>query len=162
MRTMNDPATDHELVITRLFDAPRELVFRCWTEPDHLAEWWGPTGFTAPSVTVNATDGGTWRTCMRDTESGREYWASGVYLEIVPPERLVFSFRWDRREDQPVEDTLVTITFAERDGKTEMTFHQSGFATVASRDGHAEGWTETFDDLHGYVRRGRSSETYES
>lgn len=149
--TMNDAAATHELTLTRVFDAPRELVFRCWTDPDQLAGWWGPTGFTAASVTVNATEGGSWRTCIRSAERGEEYWASGVYLEIVPPRRLVFSFAWDTRDDQPVEDTLVTVTFAERDGKTEMTFHQSGFGTAASRDGHADGWRETFDDLGGHL-----------
>jgi uncharacterized protein YndB with AHSA1/START domain len=152
MTTMNDATTGRELVITRLFDAPRELVFRCWTEPEHLAKWFGPAGFTAPSVTVNATEGGTWRTCIRDAERGEEYWASGVYLEIVEPERLVFSFRWDPQEGQPREDTLVTVILADRDGKTEMTFRQSGFLTDASCEGHEDGWRETFDDLRAYVR----------
>lgn len=137
-----------ELVITKVFDAPRELVFSCWTDPNHLAEWWGPKGFTAPSVTVNVTEGGAWRTCIRDQAGDGEYWSSGVYLEVVPPERLVFSFAWDRPD---AEDTLVTVTFAERDGKTEMTFQQSGFHTVESRDGHTEGWQEAFDDLAHYV-----------
>lgn len=152
MATMNDATTGRELVLTRLFDAPRELVFRCWTEPGDLAKWFGPAGFTAPSVTVNATEGGAWRTCIRNAESGEEYWASGVYLEVVPPQRLVFSFRWDPREGQPLEDTLVTVTLADLDGKTEMTFQQSGFLTDASRDGHEEGWRETFEDLLAYVR----------
>ncbi|MPZ83130.1 MAG: SRPBCC domain-containing protein [Actinophytocola sp.] len=150
---MSDTATERELVITRVFDAPRELVFECWTDPNHLARWWGPSGFTAPSVTVNGTEGGAWRTCIRN-EEGVEYWSSGVYLEIRPPERLVFSFTWDPVADQPVEDTLVTVTFADRDGKTEMAFHQSGFDTVESRDGHESGWRECFADLAAYVAGG--------
>jgi len=153
MSTMSETATERELVITRLFDAPRELVFRMWTDPEHLAKWWGPTGFTAPSVEVDVTEGGAWRTCMRDSADGAEYWSSGVYLEVVPPEKLVFSFRWDPREGQPDEDTLVTVTFADRDGKTELTFHQSGFVTDASRDGHLDGWRETLDDLAGRLAR---------
>jgi uncharacterized protein YndB with AHSA1/START domain len=139
------PDTARELTITRLFDAPRELVFRCWTDPDHLAKWFGPTGFTAPSVTANAVEGGAWRICIREPD-GTEHWSSGVYVEVVAPERLVFSFRWDDQDGEP-EDTLVTIAFADRDGKTEMTFHQSGFVTVPSRDGHVEGWRESFADL---------------
>ncbi|HEY0450738.1 SRPBCC domain-containing protein [Actinophytocola sp.] len=151
---MSDTASERELVVTRVFDAPRELVFECWTDPDHLAKWWGPTGFTALSVTVDATGGGAWRTCIRDTADGTDYWAGGVYLEIVAPERLVFSFSWDPQGDQPVEDTLVTVTFADRDGKTEMTFHQAGFVSDPSRDGHEDGWRQSFADLAGYLAGG--------
>jgi uncharacterized protein YndB with AHSA1/START domain len=143
---MNEATTERELVITRVLDAPRELVYRCWTEPDHLAKWWGPEGFHGSSITVNPVEGGAWRFCMRNA-GGEEHWASGVYLEAVPPARLVFSLRWDPEEDRPLEDTLVTVTFADRDGKTEMTFHQSGFVTDDSRDGHVTGWRSTFDDL---------------
>jgi uncharacterized protein YndB with AHSA1/START domain len=158
MPTMSETATDRELVITRMFDAPRELVFRCWTDQDHLAKWFGPTGFTATSVTADATEGGAWRICIHGASDGGnevDHWASGVYLEVVPPERLVFSFRWDQQGGEPVEDTLVTITFADLDGKTEMTFHQAGFDTVESRDGHTEGWRETFDDLNGHLASNR-------
>ncbi|HEV7646810.1 MAG TPA: SRPBCC domain-containing protein [Actinophytocola sp.] len=148
--------TTRELTITRLFDAPRELVFRCWTEPDQLAKWFGPTGFVAPSVTANAVAGGAWRICIRDTD-GVEHWASGVYVEVVAPERLVFSFRWDAEDErQELEDTLVTIAFADRDGKTEMTFHQSGFVSDPSRDGHVAGWRESFDDLAAHLGGERS------
>jgi uncharacterized protein YndB with AHSA1/START domain len=142
--------TARELTITRLFDAPRELVFRCWTDPDHLAKWFGPAGCTAPSVTADAVDGGTWRICVRDS-AGVDHWSSGVYVEVVAPQRLVFSFHWDAEEGQEPEDTLVTIAFADRDGKTEMTFHQSGFVAGPSRDGHVEGWREAFDDLATYL-----------
>ena len=151
---MSDAAT-HELVLTRVFDAPRELVFQCWTDPEHLAQWWGPAGMTPTGVDVDTTDGGAWRIGMSDGEA--EYWASGVYLELAPPERLVFSFKWDPREGQPDEDTLVTITFADRDGKTEMTFHQTGFATVESRDGHTDGWRSTFDELAAHLDSGEET-----
>lgn len=150
---MGNTATARELVITRVFDAPRELVFECWTDPGHLAKWWGPTGFTAPSVTADVTEGGAWRTCLRDAD-GVEYWSGGVYLEVVPPERLVFSFSWDGDGQQPTEDTLVTVTFVDRGGTTEMTFHQSGFDTDASRDGHGGGWRECFADLATYLAGG--------
>lgn len=139
------------LDITRLFDAPRDLVFEVWTNPDHYPKWWGPTGFTAVSCTINLTEGGTWRTCMRDGATGAEYWARGVYHEIRRPERLVFSFAWEEPEGTPGHDTLVTIDFADRDGKTEMVFHQEIFETVASRDSHRGGWQETFNDLADYL-----------
>jgi uncharacterized protein YndB with AHSA1/START domain len=140
--------TTRELVITRVFDAPRELVFRCWTDPGQVAAWWGPTGFTAEVVTAEVAVGGAWRTGIRNSADGAEYWCGGVYLEVVPPSRLVFSFAWDGED---AEDTLVTVTFAERDGKTEMTFRQSGFRTDESRDGHVDGWRESFDDLGNHL-----------
>lgn len=139
-----------DLTITRLFDAPRELVFEAWTNPDHLARWWGPAGFHATSCTVRLEEGGRWRTCM--TDGTDEHWASGVYHEIVPPERLVFSFSWEEPKGTREHDTLVTVTLDDRDGKTEMTFHQAIFRTVESRDGHVEGWRESFTDLAAYLK----------
>ncbi|MBE1574188.1 SRPBCC domain-containing protein [Amycolatopsis roodepoortensis] len=134
-----------DLTITRVLDAPRELVFRMWTDPDHLAHWWGPVGFTATSCTVNLAEGGKWRTCMSDGET--EFWASGVYHEIVPPERLVFSFAWEEPEGSRGHDTLVTVVLSDLDGKTEMAFHQAIFETVAERDSHSEGWQSCFGRL---------------
>lgn len=143
--------TDLELTITRVFDAPRELVFEVWTNPDHLARWWGPTGFTATSATIRLAEGGQWRTCIRN-DDGMELWARGVYHEIVAPERLVFSFSWEEPDGTPGHDTLVTVTFTDRDGKTEMSFHQAVFPTVESRDNHVGGWAESFADLTAYLK----------
>lgn len=142
--------TDLDLTITRVFDAPRDLVFEVWTNPDHLVKWWGPTGFTASTFTVRLVGGGQWRMCMSD--GGAEIWARGVYHEIKRPERLVFSFAWEEPKGTPGHDTLVTITFSDRDGKTEMTFHQAIFETVEDRVGHEGGWRETFDDLTTYLK----------
>lgn len=144
--------TDLDLTITRVFDAPRELVFDAWTDPDQLVKWWGPTGFTGTSCTVKLAEGGRWRFCMRNSADGVEHWAGGVYHEIKRPERLVFSFAWEEPKGTPGHDTLVTITFDDRDGKTEMTFHQAIFQTVEDRVGHEGGWRETFDDLASYLK----------
>ena len=138
-----------DLTITRLFDAPRELVFEVRTNPDHLAKWWGPEGFTATSCTVKLEEGGVWRTCISNGDE--EFWARGVYHEIVPPERLVFSFSWEEPEGVPDHDTLVTVLFSDLAGKTEMSFHQAVFRTAAERDGHVGGWQECFTDLTTYL-----------
>lgn len=147
----NTSESERELTITRVFAAPRRLVFQAWIDPAQLAMWWGPTGFTAPSVTANVREGGRWRTCIRSSADGTEYWAQGVYREIVEPERLVFTFAWDDEDGSRGNETLVTVTFAEHDGKTTMDFHQSGFVSVEDRDGHCGGWSECFDDLGGYL-----------
>lgn len=144
--------TDLDLTITRVFDASRDLVFEVWTNPDHLVRWWGPTGFTAEAYTLDLTEGGGWRMGMRDGVDGVEYCARGVYHEIKRPERLVFSFAWEEPKGTPGHDTLVTVTFEDRDGKTEMTFYQAIFETVESRDNHESGWRETFDDLSAHLK----------
>ncbi|MGW3964953.1 SRPBCC family protein [Amycolatopsis sp. NPDC005003] len=137
-----------ELTITRVFDAPRELVFSAWTEPDHLASWFGPQGFTCSAVTVDPRPGGRWRACIH-SPAGEDHWMHGVYREVSAPDRLVFTFAWEAQG----QETLVTIGFADLDGKTEMTFVQTGFPTAAERDGHEEGWTSSFEDLTGFIRR---------
>ncbi|RSM38052.1 polyketide cyclase [Amycolatopsis balhimycina DSM 5908] len=139
-----------ELAITRVFDAPRELVFAAWTDPGQLASWLGPHGYTGAAVTLATRPGGAWRACIRSPE-GDEHWMHGVYREVSAPERLVFTFAWDTEGDLRTE-TVVTIDFADLGGKTEMTFVQTGFPTVADRDGHHEGWTSSFDDLTGFIR----------
>ena len=137
------PATGPELLITRTFDAPRELVWKAWTDPEHARRWWGPTGFTAPEIELATRPGERWRAVMVAPD-GRRYPQHGVMREIVPPERLVYTFVWSER---PEHEMLVSVTFEERGGKTEMTFRQTGFLTEVERDDHRGGWGETFDRL---------------
>ena len=143
-------AAERELVITRVLDAPRSLVFKVWTQPEHLARWWGPKGFTAPSCKMDLRPGGAWRACIRSPE-GTEHRMQGSYREIVEPERLVFTFAWEDDEGRPGHQTLVTVTFAEQDGKTRLTFHQATFESVESRDSHHGGWSECLDRLEDYL-----------
>ena len=81
---MTPTATDLELVITRVFDAPRDLVWQAWTDPEMLKHWWGPEGFILPFLDIEMKEGGAWRACMRGPD-GTNYWQHGVTLEIVPP-----------------------------------------------------------------------------
>ena len=139
-------ATKLELTIRRTFDAPRALVFRAWTEPQHLAQWSCPRGFTMIENRGELRVGGAFFACMRSPE-GEDHRMSGVYREIVPPERLVFRHTWLDEKGTPGPETLVTVTLAERNGRTEMTFHQGIFESVASRDGHEGGWSSCFELL---------------
>jgi uncharacterized protein YndB with AHSA1/START domain len=143
-------AAERVLVITRVFDAPRSLVFKAWTETEHLAHWWGPKGFTLPACTMDFRPGGAYRLCMRSPE-GVDHWLRGVYHEIVEPERLVFTYAWEDAEGRPNHETLVTVTFADHDGKTQLTLHHAVFATAAARDDHGRGWTQTLDHLGEYL-----------
>jgi len=150
-------AQKRELVMTRTFDAPRALVFEAWTERQHLERWQGaPQGFTVTTEQSDIRPGGAFRICMRSPE-GVDHWLQGVYREVVAPERLVFTHTWLDAERKPTTETLVTITFAERGGKTELTLRQSGFKSEESRAGHEGGWASTFDRLAEYLDGVRSN-----
>ena len=140
------PSATRALTMTRVFDAPRSLVFRLWTDPEHARNWWGPRNYPATQVTMDVRPGGTWRNCLTSPETGKELRHGGVFREVVPPARLVFTFAWEEEGERGLE-TLVTVTFAEQGGKTLMTFHQAPFQSDAERDGHQGGWNSTFDRL---------------
>ena len=140
-------ATKRELVIVRVFDAPRRRVFEAWTDPSQAMRWMGPRGFAATHLEADLRSGGAWRICLRRDEDGEELWQGGVYREVVEPERLVFTFAWDGEDGRRGHETLVTIMFAEQRGRTTMTFRQELFESVEERDGHGDGWNSTFDRL---------------
>jgi uncharacterized protein YndB with AHSA1/START domain len=143
-------SADRVLEIERIFDAPRSLVFKAWTEPEHLVHWYGPRGFTLRSCKLDLRPGGSWRSCMLSLE-GREYWVKGVYREIVEPERLVFTYAHENQDGTVVHETLVTVTFAEQRGKTKLTLRQAIFESVKERDSHRGGWNSSLDRLVEYL-----------
>lgn len=144
-------SAQRELVITRVFDAPRALVWRAWTDPVQLMKWWGPTHHPATHLTMDVRPGGVWRNCLRSVETGNELWHHGVFYEVVTPERLVFSFVWEEEGERGIEN-LVTITLADQGGnKTLLTLHQTPFQSDGERDGHGEGWSSSFGRLADYL-----------
>jgi uncharacterized protein YndB with AHSA1/START domain len=149
MTRPNDPpnAASFELTIRRVFDAPRSLVFGIWTDPAHMKQWWGPRGYTTLSCEIDLRPGGKWRVESRRDDDGSGTAEEGVFREIVAPERLVFTHVWDSEKGKPGSETLVTVTFTEQAGQTTMTFHQAPFTSVEVRDGHEEGWSQSFDML---------------
>src|SRR6266545_1112456 len=151
-------AKANELVIERVFDAPRERVWKAWTEPEQAKRWWGPKGFTAPVWRTDFRVGGKYLYCMRSPD-GKDYWGTGVYREIVRLEKIVAtdSFadaegkvvpatHYGFREDFPRE-LLLTVTFEDLGGKTNMTLRHAGFPAGPDRDGAMQGWTESFEKL---------------
>lgn len=139
------PTADREIVITRVFDAPRELVFDAWTDAEHVGAWWGPKGFTTTTHEIDVRPGGVWRFIMHGPD-GVDYPNKIVYREIERPERLVY----DHGDDGQPSYFRVTVTFAEEKAKTRLTM-RSLFATAAERDEvvtkyHAiEGGNQTLD-----------------
>ncbi|GAB4223615.1 MAG: SRPBCC domain-containing protein [Kiloniellaceae bacterium] len=144
---------DRVLVITRELAAPRALVFKVWSQPEHLVRWWGPKGFTLPDCTVEFHAGGAFRCLMRSPE-GSDHRMHGVYREIVEPERISFTWGWVDPEGQRGHETLVTVLLDEagRAGeRTKLTLHQALFESVTARDSHNGGWSESMDRLVAYV-----------
>ncbi len=154
MATRSNAATEpaeRALVITRIFDAPRSLVFKAWTEPEHLVHWLGPQGFTGTIVKMDVRPGGTYRFHMRGPE-GDDHWSQGVYREIVEPERFVLTKHWADAAGNPTSpETLLTVTFEEHHGKTKLTLHQAIFDSVTARDLHRGGWNNSLDRLAEYL-----------
>jgi len=141
---------DDELLITRTFDASASLLFKLWSEPDHMKRWMGPADFACPEARIDFRVGGAYRAMIKSAAHG-ENWFGGVYREIVRDKRLVFTFAWDNDGPSAGVETLVTITFEERDGRTVQTFHQRPFLNVERRDSHVGGWTQAFDKLGAYA-----------
>jgi uncharacterized protein YndB with AHSA1/START domain len=144
------PSPNLELSITRIFNAPRSLVFKMWAEPEHMDVWSAPNGFTIPAAGMDFRAGGVWHCHMRSPE-GTDHRVRGVYREIIPNERLVFTHAWLDAKGKPGHETVVTVTLEDHGRRTKMTFHQGVFETVGSRSGHEGGWTECFGKLDTYL-----------
>ena len=147
-----------DLVITRIFDAPRELVFKAWTEPERAMKWWGPKDFTAPICKIDLRVGGKYHFCMRSPD-GKDFWSTGVYKEIKFPEKLVCtdSFadehgnvvpasHYGMMNDFPLE-MLVTVTFEDMNGKTKMTLVHAGMPAGDMGEMASMGWNQSLDKL---------------
>ena len=144
--------SDRELVITRVFDAPRLLVFEAWTKPEHLMRWYGCSSSRLLACEIDLRPGGAYRFVMR-IAGDQEHTMSGVYREIVPPARLVYTELFN---DDPDKEALVTFTLAERGGRTTMT-STIRYRSAEDRDavlkfGVEKGAAETLERLEEYLR----------
>lgn len=143
-----------ELVLTRVFDAPRELVFKVWTDPKHVARWWGPHRFTNPLCELDLRPGGAILIHMRGPD-GTIYPMTGVYQEIVRPERLVFTSAALDSDGNPMFEILTTVTLAEEGGKTKQILRARVIKKTAQAApylaGMEAGWTQSLERLAAYV-----------
>ncbi len=133
------------LHLEMVLHAPRERVFAACVEPEQLAEWWGPAGFTAPSVDLDVRDGGRYRITMQPP-GGDAFHLSGGYSEVDPPRRLVYSFEWEE-PDPDDQETVVKLSFLDDREGTKLVLDQGPFATEARYALHEAGWTETLERL---------------
>ena len=148
----NTSTIGREIIVNRTVEAPRELVWQAWTRPEHIAQWWGPNGFTNTVHEMDVRVGGVFRVTMHGW--GQDFPNLMTYIEVVEPERLVYD-HGDGSADDPY-GFRQTVTFTERDGKTEVTMHLV-FATAEARDhaveqfGAIEGGQQTLARLSEYV-----------
>jgi uncharacterized protein YndB with AHSA1/START domain len=153
LQVVANPGTQ-EIIVTRSFDAPRELVFNAFTDPDAIRRWWGQRDTETIVDGLEARTGGRWRFVERDKD-GNEYGFHGVFHEVTSPERIVWTFEF---EGMPGHVLLETFSFQEQDGKTHMV-DSSVFQSVADRDGMLQsgmesGAAESFDRLDEYLAKG--------
>jgi uncharacterized protein YndB with AHSA1/START domain len=153
--TSKTDTTNREIIITRLINAPRELVFEVWTNPDHVKHWWGPNGFTNTIHEMNVKPGGVWRFMMHGPD-GMDFPNRIVFEEVVKPERLVYTHSSDDENDPNTFQTIVT--FEERGKQTNLTMYAI-FATAEERDkvvkehGAVEGGNQTLARLDTYLQQ---------
>lgn len=151
---------DRILVLERVFDAPRDLVFQMFKEPEHLKRWWGPRGWEIPVCNIDFRPGGVWHYCMKCVDQnqgqfyGMESWGKGVYKEIVEPEKIVYNDYFSDAEgniNESLPATLITMEFIDLDGKTKLV-NRSEYASAEALKtvidmGMMQGISETWDRL---------------
>ncbi|HEX6103254.1 MAG TPA: SRPBCC domain-containing protein [Alphaproteobacteria bacterium] len=140
---------DRELKLVRRLPAKPEQVFRAFADPRRLVKWWGPKGVTIPVCEMDVRPGGRWLTTMRSSDG--DMTVSGVYREIDPPSRLVFTWAW-HGDGKRGHETLVTIALKPHGAGTELTLTQGAFDSAQSLDAHRHGWSSSFDCLAEYLR----------
>ncbi len=144
------------VVLARMFSAPRALMFKAWSSADHMRRWFCPEQFSVPHATVEFRAGGRCEICMRAPD-GQEFWSKGQYIEVTPPERLVFSTSVVDADGQPRFTAMTTVTFEDHGAATRMTVHQAyeifDPAAMAAISGAPEGWRTTLDRLGQEVAR---------
>ena len=144
-------ADSTEILIEHVFDAPRELVWKAWTDPEHVAKWWGPHGMTTRVDELDLRPGGRWRYVMMAPD-GSEYPQKGVFREIVPPETIVTSAEFEVGAEGP-HKVILTYRFDDLGDKTKLTMRSGMYLPMGEQEqmGVIEGWNSNFDSLDDYL-----------
>jgi uncharacterized protein YndB with AHSA1/START domain len=147
------------MTITKIFDAPRELVWKAWTKPEYVMQWWGPKGFTSPVCKMDVREGGKFLCCMKAPDA-QEFWNAGEYHEIIPNEKIVCTMYFSDSagnkvdpeeygiEHEAIEDAHDVTLFEDLgNGQTKLTFIGNESMESAKESGQVEGWNEILDKL---------------
>src|SRR5215208_5876959 len=144
-RTEPDARKGESLEVRRTFSAPREKVFRAWTDPTQVSRWSPPGDYDPAPTTIDLREGGTYRWGVTPKAGGEPFWSVGTFLEIDAPKKLVYTWRWSNAPDSP--ETVVTVEFHERGAGTELVLRHDRFPTVEMRNHHEQGWTHCLVQL---------------
>lgn len=145
-------AVKTSLEIKRLINAPRERVYRAWTDPAQLKEWWGPEGVRTRKIAADVRVGGEYRWELIN-QDGEEMTVHGEYRELVPNSKIVFTWQWDDDEAWKDRTSVVTVEFSDRDGGTEVRLTHVQLPSEPSRDRHTEGWASVLDRLEKFFSK---------
>ncbi len=153
----NVAISDNDTYISRIIDAPRELVFKVWTEAEHLKHWFAPRGCTIHFAKIDIREGGGFLSCIKNPNYP-DCWCKGSYIEIKAPERIIYKLEMtNEKGDLVVPDndwpqaTVVTVSFMEMGRKTKFTLHQTVPEGIAKQKGAYQGWIDMFDILDEYI-----------
>lgn len=157
---MTKNQASNEINVERLLNAPREMVFRAWTEPQHVSLWWGPDQWALPECSIDLKKGGEWRYCMRGQE-GKQHWVKAVFQEVVPPERLVYEdglIDADGNDLDGMPHKVVTVTFEDLGAQTrlQVNVHLESSADLERllQLGFSQGFQRTLEQLAAYMENG--------
>ena len=139
------PQASLTLKVSRVFDAPRERVFRAWTDPRVLEKWWGPPGFSCPLAQVDLRTGGAYRLGMKPPQ-GETFYLGGTFREVRPPERLVYTWQWEE-DTEGTGETLVTVEFKDLGARTEVVLTHERFPDAGAVRRHGDGWNGCLESL---------------
>ena len=169
MATATDNRTER-MTIERIFNAPRELVWKAWTDPQYAKQWWGPNGFTTPIYQSDFRVGGKFLICMKSPD-GQEFWNAGEYHQILPPEKIVSSMYFADKdgnkvgpehygiEHEAIEGARDTTLFEDLgDGRTKLTFIGNEAMEEAANSGQLEGWNQILDKFAALIAELANSE----
>jgi uncharacterized protein YndB with AHSA1/START domain len=145
---MTDERSTDQVRVTRVIDAPRKEVFRAWTEPELIRRWWGPGEFTCPEAEVDLRPGGRYRLAMQPTE-GDAFIIGGTYREVDPPERLVYTWRWESGPAADGSESLVTVEFHDAGDRTELVLIHTEFPETHGPAPYQMGWEGGLDKFEG-------------
>jgi len=146
---MGRQSRDLTLTVTRLLPVARPVAFRAFDTPGELAQWWGPEGFTAPSLNFNPRVGDSYRIEMQPPH-GDPFFLTGEFREVDRPVRLAYTFSWEDPHPDDIEN-LVELSFRDRGGSTELVLAQRPFSTEARHELHRNGWTDSLNKLERFL-----------
>jgi uncharacterized protein YndB with AHSA1/START domain len=154
---------ENEFKITRIFNAPREMVFKAWTDPKYVMQWWGPAQFSSPQCKIDFRVGGQFLFCMQ-APNGLEYWNVGIYKEIVVPEKIVSHMYFSDQDGNRLpasfhfgqsdfpDEMIDIVTFEVHDGdKTKLTLRRNHSIELATKFGEIQGWTQSLDKFEAVI-----------